>query len=852
MMVGFYVLWGQTEIQLTEIKADSVTKSSARIGFKTSKSGQYGIIYGINDRYGYQSSLFTAEKGAVIVITGLPADRDIHYRVCYSSPNTSQLICSGDQVTHTAKAPVAGVELAIEPKTFETPPPSLTGEVFAVDDTCSNLREQLANAAKADGNLNHHVTIPAGTACYGNFEFFPKRGPNPNGDGVITVRTAAPDEELPPEGMRISPDWEKSMATIANNTVFTGYGDELSKECSPEEFTWLTSHNGVNKTYVCTAKNTWKALELLGNYSAAPVIPRACVDGQIFLLQKQNSDTRYDMFRCIRADTWIPMTPRGDGGQAMANSYGQAVRGYRFFGLIFEPADPKGLNYGGLLDIGNYNSKHENVTVDRCIFRVSPTGSASGALNLNGSFVAVVNSWFDLRVVPGPHPYNPVGNSTAINISGGKGPFRINNNYVRGSGLLIFVNDNDSVVPRDDIDVRRNTLSYNKDFRCGSPTSDKICRDVRGPIELKRGRRVLFEGNIIEDFWSTLSGGQAFIITPRASGSTGPDSNEYQITDLTIRHNIVRNGTGFVQITGQDDVGYRNTNLTQRVTITNNLITGINGYSLSDQGYGSNRGQILAIANGVEDLTFRHNTAIDNRGSGPSFLHLSWAAIGGFDFRDNILWVNQSEVGSSLGIRWSEPGTLPNGRPSNNATATTILNATAVRIPNSTYEFRNNAIIAGPGVRMADLKANYPNSALNQFLQQRNDNDEIVGFENYPSNLRLNVSSSLKSIASGGADPGVDMDELGRRLGQIRTQWVDGVTVDSATIVFYPPDTYACLAEASDDRSYRNPIRARDESTGDRHLVVIPRLKAGKRYFYRLLCASASAAGEFDTLGEAQ
>jgi len=34
--------------------------------------------------------------------------------------------------------------------------------------------------------------------------------------------------------------------------------------------------------------------------------------------------------------------------------------------------------------------------------------------------------------------------------------------------------------------------------------------------------------------------------------------------------------------------------------------------------------------------------------------------------------------------------------------------------------------------------------------------------------------------------------------------------------------------------------------------VVIPRLKAGKRYFYRLLCASASAAGEFDTLGEAQ
>lgn len=847
---------GDLDIRLTDIQADAATKSSVRVGFKTTKPGAYVLIYGIDTSYGYQSSQIQANKAGVGIISGLPPDRNIHYRICYiPGGNSPQPLCSVDQVAHTAKADVPGIELAIEPKTFEIPMPPLTGETFAVNENCSNFQDQLEAAAKADGNLNHYVTIPPGTYCYGNFEYFPKRGPNPNGDGVIVVRTGASDDDLPPEGMRISPEWEKSMPRIINNAIFINISDDLPAECVPEEFYWLTSMTKPNKYHLCTEKNTWKLLESLPIFSAGAELPASCVDGQFFLPFRADGEVRYAMFRCIadndKRTKWIPVNPRGDGGQALSNTYTKPVKGYRFMGLIFETAEPNGINYSGLLDIGNYSSKHENVMVDRCIFRVPPNGSSFAALQLNGSRVGVVNSWFDMRVVPGLHPYNPVSNSVAINITGGSGPFRINNNYVRGSGFMIFVNDNDTVVPRDDIDVRRNTFSYDDKFRCGSPTSDKVCRDVRGPIELKRGRRVLFEGNIIDTFWSTLTGGQAFIVTPRASGSNGPDKNEYQISDVTIRYNIVRNGTGFAQITGQDDVGYRNTKLTQRVTITHNLITGIDAYKLSDKNFGPNRGQVLAIANGVEDLTFRHNTVIDNRGTGPSFLHGSYAAMSGLDFRDNILWVNSSEVGVTRGIRWSEPSLLPNSAPGNRTNELGVLNGMVLSIPNTNWTFRNNIIVAGPGVKSSDLRASYPNPSGNQFLQQSSLGVDPIGFEDFFNNFRVNSASKSKSVASDGTDPGADIDELERRTGQIRTHWPDEVSTDSATIVFYPPDAYACMVEVSDDSTYKNAIRVRDQSTGLRHIIPVTGLKSGTHYYYRLSCASATVTKEFDTAGVA-
>jgi phosphodiesterase/alkaline phosphatase D-like protein len=74
---------------------------------------------------------------------------------------------------------------------------------------------------------------------------------------------------------------------------------------------------------------------------------------------------------------------------------------------------------------------------------------------------------------------------------------------------------------------------------------------------------------------------------------------------------------------------------------------------------------------------------------------------------------------------------------------------------------------------------------------------------------------------------------------------------DAATLIFYPPDSFRCLVEVSDSNSFTNPIRVRDESAEeeDRHMIRVAGLKPDTAYFYRLLCSSATAQGDFRTLG---
>jgi hypothetical protein len=227
--------------------------------------------------------------------------------------------------------------------------------------------------------------------------------------------------------------------------------------------------------------------------------------------------------------------------------------------------------------------------------------------------------------------------------------------------------------------------------------------------------------------------------------------------------------------------------------------------------------------------------------------------MSGLDFRDNILWVNPSEVGGGKGIRWSEPAQLPNGMVAANRSEKILLDGMALRIPSTSYDFRGNLIVAGPGVRMNDLRSGYPNASANRFVQQQNPESDPVGFEQFPNNLRVNTASTFKGIASDGTDPGADIDELGRRAGQIRAQWIENVESNKLDIVFYPPDEeYPCLAEVSEDSMITNPIRVRDTSQGERRVVTVSGLMARKRYFYRISCASSSASNSFETPGVGQ
>jgi phosphodiesterase/alkaline phosphatase D-like protein len=60
------------------------------------------------------------------------------------------------------------------------------------------------------------------------------------------------------------------------------------------------------------------------------------------------------------------------------------------------------------------------------------------------------------------------------------------------------------------------------------------------------------------------------------------------------------------------------------------------------------------------------------------------------------------------------------------------------------------------------------------------------------------------------------------------------------------------VAEVSEDASFLNVMRFRDQSEGDRHVISLSGLQPDKSYVYRLLCASSSAQGEFTTASAAE
>src|SRR5271165_6758330 len=248
----------------------------------------------------------------------------------------------------------------------------------------------------------------------------------------------------------------------------------------------------------------------------------------------------------------------------------------------------------------------DSITVDRCYIHASPTIDAREGVAANGSNIAVVDSYIS-------DIHQSTNDSQAVVAWDTPGPIKIVNNYLESTGENIMFGGagglNHPWVPSD-IEIRGNWLFKPLSWAAIGVTIPPGNRwAVKNLFELKSARRVLVDGNIMENNWVSAQMGFALALTPRTNSS----GLLAVVDDITISNNILKNvSSAFTTLASDNDClpanGCTNPGEMKRVVLYNNLI--LLG-DTTQPGYGGGAYAWGGIINhGLRDFVLQHNTVI--------------------------------------------------------------------------------------------------------------------------------------------------------------------------------------------------------------------------------------------------
>ncbi|MBK7232669.1 MAG: T9SS type A sorting domain-containing protein [Saprospiraceae bacterium] len=332
--------------------------------------------------------------------------------------------------------------------------------------------------------------------------------------------------------------------------------------------------------------------------------------------------------------------------------------------------------------------------------------------------------------------FHSVGfDAQAISGVNGPGPFYITNNYLEGAGEnILFGGGAPSIaglVPSD-ILITKNYFHKPNSWKIGHPTYAGKHWTIKNLFELKTGKRVLLEGNILENCWADLPIGQsgyAILLTIRTENGGSPQAD---VSDVTIRSNIIRHTGAGISVSGSDD---GNGIKSKRILIENNLMYEINGPLYGDNNInGPNVGTAFHLGEPI-DLTIRHNTILHTGA-------ITWAykTMTGFSFTDNLCHSYISAGGYQ--------GIYGPGVNQGNATFTRYF----PDLTDVSLRFHKNVLIGGNASRYTNFNTSstnyFPQSTVNVgFL------DYVNGFTDY-RNFNLTLNSPYYKAGS-------DMENIG-------------------------------------------------------------------------------------------
>lgn len=377
---------------------------------------------------------------------------------------------------------------------------------------------------------------------------------------------------------------------------------------------------------------------------------------------------------------------------------------YRFVGLEISTAKPDVKAYE-LISIGDSKQTAADVphdiVIDRSWIHGFETQEVQRGISLNGKDITVSNSYIN-------EIHGRGYDTQAICGWNGPGPFHIIDNYLEAAGENILFGGADPSIPElipANIEIRGNYLVKPLRWNPKDPSYAGIHWSVKNLLEIKMGRDVVIDGNVLKNCWGDAQIGYAVLFTVRNQDGKAPWAT---IENVTFKNNVVTNSEQAFQLLGADNLN--SSQHAKGVQITNNLFTDISNRFLTMTDY--------------ENVTVSHNTHFQNG----NIMSLYGEPSKGFVYTDNIT----NRAGNGYGIFGDSAG---EGTP-----------AIMRYVPNSNV--KRNVIISG------NASIYPPNNAFPASV-------EDVGFTDYAGgNYRLTAKSKFKGSATDKTDPGCQLDLL--------------------------------------------------------------------------------------------
>jgi hypothetical protein len=451
-------------------------------------------------------------------------------------------------------------------------------------------------------------------------------------------------------------------------------------------------------------------------------------------------------FNCVSTTNVMAKVQFGGTGSGPI-IYRNGANHYRFIGL--EITRPPGGAVVYNLAVREKGGSANHIIFDRCWIHGTTHDETQRGVMMSGTqHMAVVDSYLsDFHCIS---QKGACIDSQAV--AGGlgtvaMGPFKIVNNFLEAAAENIMLGGDAATTTPADIEVRHNHLfkpliwKLGQHGFVGGPGGDPFI--IKNLFELKNAKRVLFEGNILENSWGGFSQyGFGIVIGPKNQAiGTENVCPICQVTDITIRYVKISHVGGGMQLGNGVSSNGGVALAGERYSVHDVTFDDIDGVKY--EGHGS----FAQVSTGpgapvLQDVTINHVTA---------FQPVVMLNIGddltqnqpmkNFVYTNNLVNAGQSPIRTT------------GGGPANCAYASTP----RIVLPRcfQPYVFIRNAIIDSP--------SNYPASQYptGNFFPASTAAIHFVNFANgNGGDYHLQSSSPYKNAGTDGKDLGADIDAI--------------------------------------------------------------------------------------------